>query len=83
MRFAQPLWLVFGIITCAFVLWRYRRFDLRQRASLAQFAAARLLDRLTSSVSIARRNAKRALFVTGLGLIFLALARPQAGYVWE
>jgi Ca-activated chloride channel family protein len=83
MRFAHPLWLVFGIITCAFVLWRYRRFDLRQRASLAQFAAARLLDRLTSSVSIARRNAKRALFVTGLGLIFVALARPQAGYVWE
>jgi len=83
MRFAQPLWLLFGLITCAFVLWRYRRFDLRQRASLAQFAAARLLDRLTSSVSIARRNAKRALFVAGLGLIFVALARPQAGYVWE
>jgi Ca-activated chloride channel family protein len=83
MRFAQPLWLLVGLLACAFVLWRYRRFDLRQRASLAQFAAARLLDRLTSSVSIARRNAKRVLFVTGLGLIFVALARPQAGYVWE
>jgi len=83
MRFAQPLWLLFGLVTCAFVLWRYRRFDLRQRASLAQFAAARLLDRLTASVSIARRNAKRALFVAGVGLIFVALARPQAGYVWE
>jgi Ca-activated chloride channel homolog len=83
MRFAQPLWLLFGLITCALVLWRYRRFDLRQRASLAQFAAARLLDRLTSSVSVGRRNAKRALFLTGLGLIFVALARPQAGYVWE
>jgi Ca-activated chloride channel family protein len=83
MQFAEPLWLLAGFITCALVLWRYRRFDARQRASLAQFAAARLLDRLTASVSRGRRVAKRALFVTSLGLIFVALARPQAGYVWQ
>ncbi|MEA3208500.1 MAG: Ca-activated chloride channel [Chthoniobacter sp.] len=83
MKFAEPLWLLAGLITCAFVLWRYRRFDVRQRASLAQFAATRLLDRLTASVSPGRRIAKRALFVTGLALIFVALARPQAGYVWQ
>src|SRR5258705_5945108 len=83
MKFAEPLWLLVGLITCAFVLWRYRQFDLRQRASLAQFAATRLLDRLTASVSRGRRLAKRALFVTGLALIFVALARPQAGYVWQ
>ena len=83
MKFAQPLWLLIGLITCALVLWRYWRFDKQQRAALGQFAAARLLHRLTASVSPGRRRAKRALFVTGLMLVFVALARPQAGYVWE
>jgi Ca-activated chloride channel family protein len=83
MQFAQPLWLLVGLITCAFVLWSYRRFDKRQRIALGQFAATRLLPRLAPSVSWGRRHARRALFLTGLLLTFVALARPQAGYVWE
>jgi Ca-activated chloride channel homolog len=83
MQFAQSLWLVAGAAACAVLVWQYRRFDLAQRAALAQFAAARLLDRLASSVSPQRRAVKRVLFATGIALIFVALARPQAGFEWQ
>lgn len=83
MQFAQPLWLIAGVIICAMLAWQYRRFDLAQHASLAQFAAARLLHKLTSSVSAPRRRLKRALFIAGTGLLFVALARPQAGFEWQ
>ncbi len=83
MQFAQPIWLIVGAAACAALVWQYRRFDLAQRAALTQFAAARLLDQLTSSVSPRRRAAKRALFTIGTGLVFVALARPQAGFEWQ
>jgi len=83
MQFAQPLWLLAGAVTCAFLLWRYRRFQTQQRAILARFAAVRLLNRLTASVSPTRRKAKEALFVLGVAWLFVALARPQAGYEWQ
>jgi Ca-activated chloride channel homolog len=83
MQFAQPLWLLLGLATCAVLFWRYRKFQTRQRASLARFAAVRLLDRLTLSVSPARRKAKQVLFILGVACLFVALARPQAGYEWQ
>lgn len=83
MQFAQPIWLLMGAIACGLLLWQYCRFDLRQRTSLAQFAASRLTQKLTSSVSIARRRGKRALYVLGIALVFVALARPQAGFTWQ
>ncbi|HEY2344099.1 MAG TPA: VWA domain-containing protein, partial [Chthoniobacteraceae bacterium] len=83
MQFAQPLWLIVGAVACALLAWQYRRFDRAQRAALAQFAGARLLDKLTSSVSPGRRRVKRALFTLGVGLLFVALARPQAGFEWQ
>ena len=83
MQFAQPLWLLAGLATCAFLLWRYRQFQTQQRATLARFAAVRLLDKLTVSVSPARRKAKQTLFILGVACLFIALARPQAGYEWQ
>jgi len=83
MQFAQPFWLLVGAIACAALIWQYRRIDLAQRAALAQFAAVRLLHKLTSSVSAPRRRAKRTLFTLGVGLLFSALARPQAGFEWQ
>ena len=80
MQFAQPFWLLAGLATCAFLLWRYRKFETLQRATLARFAAVHLLKRLTLSVSPARRKAKQALFILGVFCLFVALARPQAGY---
>jgi Ca-activated chloride channel family protein len=83
MQFAQPFWLILGALACALTLWQFRRFDQRQHAALARFAAARLLPRLTGSVSPSRRRLKRALFVAGVALLFIALARPQAGFTWQ
>jgi Ca-activated chloride channel family protein len=83
MKFAQPLWLLAGLIACAALLWRYRRFDARQRADLAKFASASLVAQLTASVSPARRHFKRALVITGVACLAVALARPLAGFRWE
>jgi Ca-activated chloride channel family protein len=83
MQFAQPLWLLAGTFACSLLVWQYRRFDLAQGKALAQFAAARLLPKLTSSISAPRRRFKRVLFTLGIGLLFVALARPQAGFEWQ
>ncbi|MEY4484211.1 MAG: hypothetical protein RL693_1663, partial [Verrucomicrobiota bacterium] len=83
MQIAQPLWLIACAAACAALIWQHRRFDLAQNAALAQFAAKRLLHKLTSSVSVSRRRVKRTLFMLGVGLLFVALARPQAGFEWQ
>jgi Ca-activated chloride channel homolog len=83
MKFAEPVWLLAGLAVIAGLLWLYRRFDLRQRAALAEFASSHLLDKLTASFSPGRRRLKRALFVAAIALTFVALARPQLGYHWE
>ena len=83
MQFAEPLWLLAGLAACAALVWQYHRFDSRQRVALTQFASARLLNKLTSSVSTSRRLVKRVLFMLGVGLLFTALARPQAGFEFQ
>ena len=83
MKFAQPLWLLAGLMACAALAWRYRRFDARQRAELTQFASASLVAQLTASVSPARRSFKRALVIAGVACLAVALARPLAGFRWE
>jgi Ca-activated chloride channel homolog len=83
MKFAEPFWLVAGAAVVVLLWWLYRRFDLRQRAALAEFASSHLLARLTASFSPGRRRVKRLFFVAALFLVFAALARPQYGYHWE
>jgi len=83
MKFAEPIWLIAGLAACALLLWTWRRYDARQRASLAAFASSHLHAQLTASFSIARRNLQRGLFAACLALLFVALARPQAGFRWE
>ena len=83
MKFAEPFWLVAGVVALALLLALYRRFDLRHRAALAEFASNHLLARLTASFSPGRRRIKRALFLAAVAFIFAALARPQFGYHWE
>jgi len=83
MKFAEPIWLIAGLVVIGAMVWLYRRFDRRQRAALAEFASSHLLAKLTASFSPGRRTVKRALFVAALAFTFLALARPQLGYHWE
>ena len=83
MKFAQPIWLLAGLMACAVLMWRYRRFDARQRAELTKFASASLIAQLTASVSPARRQLKRALVIAGVACLAVALARPLVGFRWE
>src|SRR5262245_48111833 len=83
MQFAQPIWLLAGLAACAALMWQFRRFDQRQRIALTQFASARLLPKLTSSISTSRKLAKRVLFTLGTAFVFIALARPQAGFEFQ
>jgi len=83
MNFAEPLWLIAGLAACTFLWWRYRRFDRQQRVALTTFVSPHLLDQLARSVSAGRRALKHALVIAGVALVFVALARPLAGYRWE
>ncbi len=83
MKFAQPLWLLAGLLACAALLWRYRRFDARQRTELKNFASESLIAQLTTSVSSTRRQLKRVLVVSGVACLAIALARPLVGFRWE
>ena len=83
MQFAQPIWLLAGLAACAALVWQYRRFDRGQRIALSQFVSVRLLPKLTSSVSASRRLVKRILFTLGVAFVFVALARPQAGFEFQ
>lgn len=83
MKFAEPLWLLAGTFAVVALIWTWRRYDRRQQIALAAFASSHLHAQLTASFSPARRNLKRALLMGCVACIFLALARPQAGFRWE
>ena len=83
MRFAEPYWIFIGLFACAALATLYMRFDRRQAAALKTFAAGHLLNQLTASFSPRRRRLKRSLVLLGVGLLFVALARPQWGFRWE
>ena len=83
MTFAEPLWLLAGLIACVALVWLYRRFDARQRAALTTFASSHLVGQLTASFSKPRRAFKRVLYVAGVACVFIALARLQWGFRWE
>jgi Ca-activated chloride channel family protein len=83
MNFAEPLWLIAGLAAIGVLVWTWMRYDVRQRAALASFASSHLHEQLTASFSTLRRNWQRGLFAGSIALLFVALARPQAGYRWE
>ncbi len=77
-RFNDPLWLwalalvpVFGFLL--FVAAR------RRRRALERFAAPELARRLTDSVNVVGRRWKGVLQLAAVGLLAVALARPQFG----
>ena len=79
MNFENPIWLVTTpiIVLVFFVVFAV---GLRRREDLLQqFAAARLLDRLTEKANLSRIFLKGGLIALALALISIALARPQYG----
>ena len=82
MQFAQPLWLIAGLIICLAAALFIRANIVRRKKELQQFASPHLLAGLTRNVSLSRRRAKNILLVLGLVCLFVALARPQYGNRW-
>jgi Ca-activated chloride channel family protein len=59
------------------------RYDARQHAALAKFVSAHLRGQLTRSISVARRRARRGLYLAAMACLFAAIAGPLVGYRWE
>jgi Ca-activated chloride channel homolog len=83
MHFAHSelLWLVVtvGPLMAVFLWWSWRR---RKRLML-EFVPQRLLAALTVGFDAAVERRRLALLVAAVGLLLVALARPQWGLVWE
>ncbi len=78
MTFGNPQFLVLLAavpVAVGLVLWAF----LARRRALARFADPVLLKRLTASANTPGRLAKSVLTILALGLIVLAIARPQWG----
>ncbi len=83
MQFAHPkmLWLlavtlpVLGI----FLGWSWRK----KQYLIGQFVRSRLLAHLTVGLSKRVQKARMLLFIIAVGLIMLAMARPQWGFTWQ
>ncbi|MEA2114293.1 MAG: VWA domain-containing protein, partial [Thermodesulfobacteriota bacterium] len=82
LHFAQPLWLIAGIISCLGAALFIRFNIMRRKRELQQFASPHLLAGLTRNVSLSRRRLKNILLVLGLACLFIGLARPQYGNRW-
>ncbi len=80
--FAQPTWLVLGILACLLLWQLWRLFEQNRRKRLSSFAGSALLAKLTANLSPARRSIKKLLLLGAVFLCFAALARPQYGYRW-
>jgi len=82
-KFSSPGWLAGAVLAVAFLLWLWRFYDARQNAALEKFVAAHLRRQLTRSISLTKRTLQRALFVTAVICLFVALAGPLLGFRWE
>ncbi|MEO6950855.1 MAG: VWA domain-containing protein [Polyangia bacterium] len=77
--FVHPLWLLAGLAGAAVILLLGVRLDRQRRVALRLFSSRTL----ASSLSPARRIAKRGLLVLGMLAGATAMARPQHGFRWE
>ena len=83
MQFAQPTWILIGLLSCLGLYTLRRLLEKKRQKALERFAARGLLGSLTSSVSATKRNLKFGFFIAGVFCCFLALARPQYGHQWQ
>src|SRR5438552_11605975 len=83
MRFEHPnlLWLLLLALPglTGFFWWSWRE----RRRLIAQFVQSRLLANLTVGVSAKRLKVRLGLLIAAVGLLVIALARPQWGFDWE
>ena len=83
MQFAHSIWLLAGVAACGILALSFYRFQKKSTAALKEFASERLLEKLTRGISPRKRLIKRVILILAVGLIFVAMARPQVGYEWK
>jgi Ca-activated chloride channel homolog len=80
LTFSEPTWffaLTIVPVIAALYFWSQRRSD----ALLSKVVAPRLRSQLAGTVSKGRRTVKSAVILAVFGLIAVALARPQMGFI--
>jgi Ca-activated chloride channel family protein len=83
LEFAKPLWLLAGlVVTLATALLIYST-EKRALTRLKQFVSNDLIARLASSRSNRRVWVRHCVLLLALFLLFVSLARPQWGAVWQ
>ena len=82
MTFAQPLWLLAGLVSCLLLGLIFRAIRKKRLLALENFASGQLIGKLTKNVSRTRRGYKNGLLLLAVFLLFSALARPQYGFEW-
>jgi len=82
MTFAQPAWLLAGLLICIVLGVVFKTLEKRRRAALGRFASEQLIGQLTRNLSRTRRGYKNGLILLSVFFLFVALARPQYGYQW-
>jgi Ca-activated chloride channel family protein len=79
LHFARPWLLLLAVVAGGALLAGLRWTEARRRRGLADFAAARLLARLTAGYSAARRLTKDVALALGATLLVAAFAGPRWG----
>ena len=79
LHFAQPLWLLAGLVVGVAIIGLFVRFDRRREADLAKLIHPRFRQRLTEGFSPWLRNLKRGLWLLAVLLAFAADRPPAEG----
>jgi Ca-activated chloride channel family protein len=82
-QFAELHWLIAGLLALIALAGLFLFAERRAWARLRRFAESGLIARLTGSHSRKRLWIKNSLVLVIVLLLFLSLARPQFGAVWE
>lgn len=82
-QIAEPLWLLAALPATLGLAGLFLFAERRSWARLRRFAESGLIARLTGSHSRRRLWIKNSLLLATVLLLFLSLARPQLGAVWE
>ncbi len=82
MSFAYPIWF-WAFVLFPLLLAAFFQNEGRRRSLLRQLVAARLLDRLAGSVSVAKRRWRFVLVLGGLAALIVALTQPRYGFTWQ
>lgn len=77
MSFAEPLWLL-ALLAVPLLLWIYLAVQRRRTQYAVRFTNLDLLANVVSEQPRWRRHVPPALFLAGLAILALAIARPQA-----